>query len=58
MKLRPLHDRVIVKRLDTERKLRLASSFPTTPLKNLTKAKSSLLATEKSRKTARFVPWL
>ena len=53
MALRPLHDRVIVKRLDNERKTASASSSRTAPLKSRTKAKSSPLARARRPKTAR-----
>jgi chaperonin GroES len=46
MKLRPLHDRVIVKRLEEERKTASpASSFPTPPPRSPIRAKCSPWAT-------------
>ena len=40
MKFRPLHDRVVVKRIDAEEKTRAASSFRTPPRKSPPRAKS------------------
>jgi hypothetical protein len=47
MKLRPLHDRVIVKRVENETKPPLASSFLTALLKSQIRARSWLLARAK-----------
>ena len=55
MKIRPLHDRVIVKRLEGNAKPPPASSSPTPRPKSPTKAKSSPSATARSTKTARCV---
>jgi hypothetical protein len=52
MKIRPLHDRVIVKRIDEERKSAAGSSSQTPPLKNLTKAKWSPSAKARNPTTA------
>ena len=51
MKLRPLHDRVIFKRVENETKPPLASSFLTVLLKNLIKVKCwpSVLAKRTTR---------
>ena len=51
MKLRPLHDRVIVKRIESEPKPLPASSSPITPQKSLTKVKCWRLAP--ARKTTK-----
>jgi len=40
MKFRPLHDRVVVKRIDAEERQLAASSFRTPPRKNPRRAKS------------------
>ena len=48
MALRPLHDRVIVKRRTTSARPPRASSSRTAPLKSRTKAKSSPLARKKT----------
>ena len=39
MGFRPLHDRVLVRRVEAEEKTRAASSFPTPPRKSRRKAK-------------------
>ena len=41
MKFRPLHDRVVVKRIEAEAKRPVASSFPIPPRKSRSRAKSS-----------------
>ena len=41
MKFRPLHDRIVVKRVDAEEKTKGESSSPTPPRKSRRKAKSS-----------------
>jgi hypothetical protein len=38
-RFRPLHDRVVVKRIDAEEKTKAASSFPTAPRKSRRRAK-------------------
>ena len=43
MKFRPLHDRVVIRRLMLRRRPRAASSFPTPPRKSRWRARSSLL---------------
>ena len=40
MKLRPLHDRVIIKRLDNERKTASGIVIPENAAENLTRARS------------------
>ena len=42
MKFRPLHDRVVVRRIDAEEKSAGGIFIPDTPRKNRSKAKSSL----------------
>ena len=54
MKLRPLQDRIIVKRVDQEKPPLPESSFLITRQKNLIKAKSSPLAMAKFWKMAKF----
>ena len=44
MKFRPLHDRVVVKRIEAEEKTIGGKSFPTRPRKSPPRAKSSPLA--------------
>ena len=48
MALRPLHDRVIVKRLDNERKTASGIVIPDSAAESRTKAKSSPLAGKKT----------
>ena len=43
MKFRPLHDRVVVRRIEKMKKPRAASSFPTPPRKSRNKARLSPL---------------
>jgi co-chaperonin GroES (HSP10) len=53
MKFRPLHDRVVVKRIDAEEKTAAAaSSFPTPPKRSPRRARSSPLARAAATKTA------
>ena len=52
MKFRPLHDRVVVKRIDAEEKTLAASSFPTVPRKSPRRAKSPPLARVAATKPA------
>ena len=52
MKIRPLHDRVIVKRIDEERKSAGGIVIPDTAAENLTKAKWSPSAKARSPMTA------
>ena len=40
MKFRPLHDRVVIRRLEGEEKTKGGSSFPTPPRKSRKRAKS------------------
>ena len=40
MKFRPLHDRIVVKRIDAEEKSAAESLFPTPPRRNRRKARS------------------
>jgi co-chaperonin GroES (HSP10) len=44
MKFRPLHDRVVVKRIEADEKTAGASSSPTPPRRSRSKARSSPLA--------------
>ncbi|KIA77986.1 hypothetical protein DB43_FF00050 [Parachlamydia acanthamoebae] len=50
--LKPLGDRVLVRRLEAEEKLKGGIILPDTAKKNKNKQKSSLLAQEKKIKTA------
>ena len=57
MKIRPLHDRVIVKRLEEERKTASGIVIPDTAAEKPEPAKSSPWATARSSKTAKSVRW-
>jgi chaperonin GroES len=56
MKIRPLQDRIVVKRLEEERRPRAGSSSPTPPRRSRSRASSSPWATARSLKTARSAP--
>ena len=56
MKIRPLHDRVIVKRLEEERKTASGIVIPDTAAEKPDRAKSSPSATARPTKTARSSP--
>ncbi len=58
MTIRPLHDRVVVKRLEAEEKTASGIVLPGALLKNPIWAKSSPWARAKSAKTARAVRWM
>jgi len=53
MKLRPLNDRILVKRVEEETKTKAESLFPTRPRKNRPRGKSSPSATASSPMTER-----
>ena len=53
MKIRPLHDRVIVKRVEEERKTASGIVIPDSATENRIKAKSRPLALAKKMKTAK-----
>ena len=55
MKIRPLHDRVIVKRLEEERKTASGIVIPDAAAENPTRAKSSPWATARFRMMAKSV---
>jgi chaperonin GroES len=44
MKFRPLHDRVVIRRIDAEEKPQVVSSSPTPPRRSRQRARSSLSA--------------
>ena len=52
MKIRPLQDRVVVKRIKEERRPRAGSSSPTRPKRSRSRARSSPSATARSSRTA------
>ena len=57
MKIRPLHDRVIVKRLEEERKTASGIVIPDTAAEKPDQGELSPLAKAKSAKTAKSVRW-
>jgi co-chaperonin GroES (HSP10) len=58
MNLRPLNDRVIVKRLDQETKTASGLIIPDAAAESQIKAKSWLLAMARSWTTAKYVLWM
>ena len=56
MKFRPLHDRVVVRRIEGEARPRAASSSPTPPRKSRRKAKSSPSAPAPATRAASSSP--
>ena len=53
MKVRPLHDGCVVRRIEEKETARAGSSSPTPPRRSRRKAKSSPSATARSSRTAR-----
>lgn len=58
MKIRPLHDRVIVKRVDAETRTASGIYIPEAPVKNLTRVLSSLSVPASVTKQASSSLWM
>ena len=58
MKIRPLHDRVIVKRLEAERKTASGIVIPDSPVRSPIRAKCWLSATARCSTTATSARWM
>ena len=58
MKIRPLHDRIIVKRMEEERKTASGIVIPDSATENQTKAKYWLSAMARSAMTAKCLHWM
>ena len=56
MKFRPLHDRVVVKRIDAEQSLPAESLFPTPPRRSRRRARSSQSALVAVIETGKLIP--
>ena len=57
MKFRPLHDRVVVQRMESEQKTAVVLSFPTRRKKSQWKVKSLPLALERVTKQVKSSRW-
>ena len=57
MKVKPLHDRVLIKRIEEKETIREVSSSRIRPKRSPRKAKSSLRAVERDSKTERSSRW-